>query len=212
MPKQHHVTPILKLLHWLKSLSKSTSKSYHWPIAPYTIPSLSISANSSSPMQPAPANSPPPHPLRYVLIFGHSSSQVLQLSHVCHCTTTEKWPPPEFYWFSVTSSSLSFALHHLLPPNRFPLMSHLNSYPKSSDPCLTILDPNNTSIVCCKSNAGFLQKQTSLKLIQYNEICSTCSKRNWCSITCRLEGYLLNRETAAAAEHELILRKDLVSP
>ena len=93
----------------------------------------------------------PANPLHPFIIMSHSlstvshhSSQILQSSHITHCTTSVERPSPRIP--QVFGSSIIIAYHpsssisgsSIYLPSRFPLKlkSHLfkNSYPESSDP------------------------------------------------------------------------------
>src|SRR6218665_2054569 len=81
-PRHHHLTPVLKSLHWLKIPERILFKVLSLT---YSLPSPRTSANSSPSSQPALLDHH--HPVSFSSP-GRFSSHVLQPSHIHHCTTS----------------------------------------------------------------------------------------------------------------------------
>src|SRR6218665_1977049 len=126
--RHHHITPILKSLHWLKIPERIHFKVLSLPTIPCSLPSPHTFANSSPFSQ---------HPLLDHHPFstsGHFSSHVFQPSHINHCTTSLEWPTtytPHHFFASTavipnhkTSSSSDSSIRH---PQGLPLKIKISS-------------------------------------------------------------------------------------
>lgn len=128
MPRQHHITPILKPIHWLNIPEELTSKSYHYLKTLYNTPCSHILPNYLPSAWPA----LPDHLSRSISTSSHYSSHVLQPRHIPQCTTPLKQFP--FWIKKITDLSLASLPINLQAFHSKP-RCHLfkTSYPESSN-------------------------------------------------------------------------------
>ena len=191
-PRHHHITPVLKSLHWLKIPER-----IHFKV-------LSLTCNSLQSSQPTYLHqlfTIRGNPLYSIIILSHPFStpvtshltHVLQLSHIHHCTTSLEWPttwaPHHFFTFKTvianhkTSSSSGSSICH--PPGAFHsiLKCHLfkHSYPDPSDHSFTLPIWTTPTLTATLSPSGILEIGPELLLTPFGKPPFDSSQRSWIS-------------------------------